>query len=600
VFPLFPCFSFFSQSASARFSRGRLGGAWLLAGLLVLVAGTAQAAPGNEASPGGISATAAVAGKATLFINEYRVKGAHALTPLEIETAVYPFLGPERTEDDVKAACAALENVYRDKGYSAASVQYAAQVGKGGVIYLQASEGTVAKLRVKGSRYFSPSIIKKAAPSMAEGKPLNFNDVNRDMIALNQLADRRVTPSLKPGAEPGTFDVDLAVKDKAPVHASIEVNNRNTANTKPLRVNASVNDTNIGQSGDAVGLSYQVAPQRRQDSEVLTGYYLARFAGLERTTFMLQGTKQNSNISTLGGTTVAGPGQIVEARTNLTLPSGKDWSTGKDWNEFFHSISFGIAYKHYQQTIATPGSSGTPGAGEIVTPITYFPLSVDYTATSLNLAGKGSVTEFGVGISFHFRGLGSSPSEFSLNRAGSDGGYIVLRGDLSHTQELWWGFQGFGKVSGQLSNQPLVSSEQFSGGGLSSVRGYTEAQAVGDDGICGTLELRSPSLFTVFKRPAKVAQDAKTVAETKTLVVPEEETAKEWRFHVFGDAGGLVLHDALPGQAWRFGMVSVGAGTRISWNDMLSGSLDAGFPIYTLGHTKAQDWRLTFRVSATY
>jgi len=528
-----------------------------------------------------------------LFIREYRVKGARQLKRLEIETAVYPYLGPERTEDDVKAACAALEKVYREKGYGAASVQYDAQIGKGGVITLQASEGTVAKLRVKGARYFSPADVKAAAPSLKEGSAINFNDVNKDILALNQLPDRRVLPALKPGAEPGTYDVDLEVKDKVPVHASIEVNNRNTANTKPLRVNASVNDTNLGQSGDAVGLSYQVAPQRRQDSEVLTGYYLARFAGLERTSFMLQGTKQNSNISTLGGTTVAGPGQIIEARTNITLPNGKDWSTGKDWTEFYHSISFGIAYKHFKQTIKTPGSE-TSGAGGIVTPITYFPLSVDYTATSLNLTGKDSVTEFSAGINFHFRGLGSGPSKFNLNRNNADGGYIVLRGDLSHTQELWWDFQGFGKVSGQLSNQPLVSSEQFSGGGLSTVRGYTEAQAVGDDGICGTLELRSPSLFTVFKKSGKVAQDAKTKVE------PEKETAKEWRFHLFGDAGGLVLHDALPDQKWRFGMVSVGAGTRISWNDLLSGSLDAGFPIYTLGHTKAQDWRLIFRMSANY
>lgn len=603
VFHLRPWLPFFSSAASspARSPTGWPGGAWLFAGLLVLATVRAQAASENEAAGDTTNSAAAVQGpKKTFFINEYRVKGAHVLTPLEIETAVYPFLGPERTEADVQAACAALEKRYHDKGYSVASVQYAAQVGKGGVIFLQVSEGTVARLRVKGSRYFSPAKIKAAVPSVAEGKPLNFNAVTQDMIALNQLPDHGVTPSLKPGAEPGTYDVDLEVKDKAPVHASVEVNNRNTANTKPLRVNASVNDTNLGQSGDAVGLSYQVAPQRRQDSEVLTGYYLARFAGLERTAFMLQGTKQNSNISTLGGTTVAGPGQTVEARTNITLPNGKDWSTGKDWNDFYHTIGFGIAYKHYQQTIDTPGSSETPGAGKIVTPLTYFPLSVDYTATSLNLTGKGSVTEFNAGINFNFRGLGSGPSEFNLNRYKADGSYVIFRGDLSHTQELWWGFQGFGKVSGQLSNQPLVSSEQFSGGGLSTVRGYMEAQAVGDDGICGTLELRSPSVFTVFEKPAKTGQEAKPAAGTKTQAAPVEATTKEWRFHIFSDAGGLVLHDALSGQKWRFGMVSIGAGTRISWNDMLSGSLDAGFPIYTLGHTKAQDWRLTFRVGANY
>ena len=566
--------------------------------------GTSLFAAGNvpkdsRSDPVAPPAADAPKAQARFFISEYRVKGAKHLKRLEIEAAVYRYLGPERTEDDVKAACAALEKVYQEAGYSAASVQYDSQIGKGGVITLQASEGTVARLRVKGAHYFSPANVKAAAPSLKEGATINFNAVNKDIMALNQLPDRRVLPALKPGAEPGTFDVDLEVKDKAPVHASVEVNNRNTANTKPLRVNASVNDTNIGQSGDAVGLSYQVAPQRRQDSEVITGYFLARFAGLEQTSFMLQGTKQNSNISTLGGTTVAGPGQIIEARTNLALPNGKDWRTGKDWTNFFQSISFAIAYKHYKQTINTPGSD-TSGTGKIVTPITYFPLGIDYSATSLNLTGKDSVTEFNAGINFHFRGLGSGPSEFNLNRYNSDGGYISFRASLAHTQELWWDFQGFGKVSGQLASQPLVSSEQFSGGGLDTVRGYREAQAVGDDGVCGTLELRTPSLFSLYKKPATMTQEAKPSADAKEAKHAEEKTTKEWRFHLFSDAGGLVLHDALPGQKWRFGMVSIGAGTRISWNDTLSGSLDAGFPIYTLGHTKAQDWRLTFRLNANY
>jgi len=574
--------------------------------MMLLAVGLAQAAPESTATGGGAAGepVAFAESAKTFFIGEYQVKGGRALKPVEIETAIYSYLGPGRTEADVQAACAALEKAYREKGYIGAIVQYDAQIAKGGVITLRVSEGTVARLRVKGARYFSPATIKAEVPSLAEGKALNVNEVYKDMDKLNQLPDRRVTvpqENIRPGAEPGTIEVDLQVKDKAPVHASVEVNNQNTANTKPLRTSFTVSDSNLAQTGDGIGGTYQVAPQRRTDSEVITGYYLKRFAGLPGTSLMLQGTKQNSNISTLGGTTVAGPGQIIEARTNIILPAGKDWSTGKDWADFFHSISFAISYKHYQQTISTPGSSSeTSGVGKIVTPITYYPLSIDYTATLRNLTGKGSTTEFSAGLNFNFRGLGSGPSVFEVNRHNADGNYIYLRGDLSHVQELWWGFQGFGKVSGQLSNQPLVSSEQFSGGGLSTVRGYMEAQAVCDDGICGTLELRSPSLFHVFKKPVEAEQGAKPTSETKTPAVPEEETTKEWRFHLFGDAGGLVWHDALVNQKWRFGMVSVGAGTRISWNDMLSASLDAGFPLYTLGHTKAQDWRLSFRASLNY
>src|ERR1700683_3063467 len=58
-----------------------------------------------------------------IFIHEYQVKGAHQLTRIEIEEAVYPYLGPGRTKEDVEKARAALEKAYQDKGYQTVSVQ---------------------------------------------------------------------------------------------------------------------------------------------------------------------------------------------------------------------------------------------------------------------------------------------------------------------------------------------------------------------------------------------------------------------------------------------------------------------------------------------
>jgi len=63
-------------------------------------------------------------------------------------------------------------------------------------------EQKVGRLRVRGSRWFSPEKIKRQAPSMAEGTVPNFNEVQRDLIALNKWPDRRITPDLKPGAAP--------------------------------------------------------------------------------------------------------------------------------------------------------------------------------------------------------------------------------------------------------------------------------------------------------------------------------------------------------------------------------------------------------------
>src|SRR5262249_59196248 len=95
----------------------------------------------------------------------------------------------------------------------------------------------------------SPSTIKENSPSLAEGSVRNFNEVTQDVIALNQWPERRVTPSLKAGVVPGTVDGDLTVNDTFPLHGSAELNNRYSANTDPLRVNASLSYNNLWQLG---------------------------------------------------------------------------------------------------------------------------------------------------------------------------------------------------------------------------------------------------------------------------------------------------------------------------------------------------------------
>ncbi|MEI9898608.1 MAG: ShlB/FhaC/HecB family hemolysin secretion/activation protein [Chthoniobacter sp.] len=62
------------------------------------------------------------------------------------------------------------------------------------------------------------------------------------------------------------------------------------------------------------------------------------------------------------------------------------------------------------------------------------------------------------------------------------------------------------KVQGQIANEPLVSAEQFSAGGLSSVRGYLEGEVPGDNAIIGSIELRSPSLIRCWERTPGMAR----------------------------------------------------------------------------------------------
>jgi hemolysin activation/secretion protein len=533
--------------------------------LLVLAAGPGLCA--NETpvdSLSKVSGPDSASGEQTLignlFIREYRVQGATKLPGVEVEEAVYPFLGPGRTSVDVDHAREALEKAFHDKGYQTVSVTIPPQSPKSGVIVLQVEEAKVGKLLVKGARWFLPNSIARKAKSLQPGTVPNFNDVQRDIVALNKSGDLRVTPELLPGEEPGTVDINLNVEDKFPLHGSLELNNRYSENTVPLRLNGSMSYSNLWQLGHTAGFSFQLAPERMKDAAVYSGYYSVPI--FEDTTFMITGTKQDSDVSTLGGAAVNGRGYIVGARATVTLPADEG---------FYHSLSFGMDYKHFDEDVTTGGKLTQ-------TPVDYYPFSLAYAAGWI---GKKSFTELNATMNMHFRGMGSDVQEFDNKRYNADGSYLYLRSDLTHTHDLPRGFQVLTKVQGQLSNYPLINSEQFAGGGQSSVRGYLESAALGDNGIVGTLELRSPSFIGKM--------DDKT-----------KQWKNEWRVYAFLEGGRLTLRDALPEQTDRFDLASYGFGTRIKLNEHFNGSLDAALPMISQGSTQADDLFLSFRVWADF
>lgn len=494
----------------------------------------------------------------SFYIQEYRVDGAKRLKKLEVEEAVYPFLGPARTPEDVERARMALEKVYHDKGFQTVSVAIPQQDPRRGIIRLEVVEGKVGRLRVNGSRWFLPSQIKREAPSLAEGNVPDMKQVGKEIVGLNRLADRRVTPELRQGVEPGTVDIDLNVEDKLPLHGSLELNNRYSVNTTPLRLNGSLSYGNFFQKGHTGGLSFQVAPEDIDDALVYSGYYLARVS--DGVSLMLQATKQDSNVSTLGGGAVAGRGEIAGLRVLFDLPTTP---------KFYQNVTLGIDYKNLEEDIVV-------GKDTISSPIEYYPLSANYSG---NWMEDKSFTALNASLNFNLRGVGAGEEDYANKRFNADPSYVYLRSDLAHTRDLPGGFQVLGKIQGQLSSQPLINSEQYAGGGLDTVRGYLEATVLGDDGFFGTVEFLSPSLL---------GRSAKSAAKT-------DRKADEWRFYVFGDAGMVALQDALPGQESQFSLASFGIGSRVNVFKHYNAAVDVGYPLIGEADTEDGEIRVNFR-----
>jgi hemolysin activation/secretion protein len=382
----------------------------------------------------------------------------------------------------------------------------------------------------------------------------DFKQIKHDIIALNEWPDRQVIPTLRAGEQPHTVDVDLNVKDKLPLHASLSLDNRYSSNTTPLRIDGSVSDTNLWQRGDTINLAFQIAPSRPADALVFSGSYLARMPNADWLTVLVYGLVSNSKVATVGSINVVGRGQVLGVRALSTLPGGSG---------FFDTLSAGIDYKHFDENVEQTGPVS-------LAPVTYYPITASYSA---NWQGNTGNTQLDLGPTFGIRGLGSSPSAFDTKRYNAQSNFIYLRGDLSRQQNLPLGFQLYVKAQGQVTNQPLVNSEQFSVGGQDTVRGYLESEVLGDDALTTTVEFRSPPL----------AQ----------YISPK---VNDWRIFLFDDAGWAKLLDPLPEQKARFDVASVGIGTKVQLFNGLNGQVDVALPLRNSVVTRAGKPRIDFHV----
>lgn len=495
---------------------------------------------------GGVAfAPAAIAQSDSAFeIQAYDISGATLLPQGVVEAAVYPHLGPGRTADDIEKARVSLEEAYHSRGYQSVLVEVPEQTVAEGIVRIAVTEVTVGRLRVTGARYYSPETIRRQTPSLAEGSVPDLRQAEREVTALNKNPERQVAPVLTPGRIPGTVDVELAVTDERPWHATLEVNNDHAAFTEDLRLSATARYSNLWQAGHTAFFGYTVAPERREDLEVFQGSYLAPIHGTPWT-LQLSGYDSNSFLATLGGTSVLGLGYQFNVRAIYDLPQ---------FGSFAHRLSFGLDYNYASlATFTFNDETDQLEAIEAPVDVTYYPLIVDYT---LNRVTDEMTTGLSLSLAANLRGAADGDDEFALNRSFARANYIKLNASLNHVQNLPDGLVGVVQLGAQIADQPLVSREQFSIGGLSSVRGYLQSSALGDNGVYGNVELRSPILL-----PNLGAY------------------VDDWRLYAFGDAGHVAIYDPLPEQDRSQSLASLGVGTRFLLLGRVNGDLLVGVPL---------------------
>lgn len=501
--------------------------------------------------------------EARFDIWEYEVGGVGRLPDTAIEAAVYPHLGEGKSFADVEAARSSLEKAFRDAGYQTVLVEIPEQSVASGVVRLTVTEAKLERVRVVGSRYHSQERVLAEAPALVEGEVPHFPAVQEDIARLNRMPGRRVTPVLKPGKAPGTTEIELGVEDSPPWGGSLGLTDDHSPKTEPLRLTAGLHYDNLFQRLHALNLQYQTSPQNTDQVKALSVAYLVPLwrPGEFLSVFV---ARSKSGVAVLDTTNALGNGTVTGLRWISPL-KGSDMLS--------HSLTFGVDRKSFREQLVLTD------AEPVETPIRYWPFSLSYGGA---LRDPGGEWAFSTGLVWGFRGMGSSETDFAYKRYSARGNFLIWKWDVQRRQELgaWGGLVA--ALDGQVADQPVVSNEQYAAGGLDSVRGYLQAEALGDRAVRGSLEWRSPSVAGAW--------------------LPGVD---DLRVYAFVEGARLTVLEPLPSEAENQILSSAGVGLRLRAGKRLALTVNAGWPFKETGSeskltTQARKARVQFNTTMDF
>ncbi len=526
-------------------------------------------------------------------VHRYVVEGNTILAEDIIDKILAPYRRSGLQFADLEKARLQLEKTYHQAGYPTVLVVLPEQTIEDGMVRLNVVEGRLLNIHVTGNHYFDRYNILGKLPSLRPGALLYEPKFIKELDAVNANPDLKVAPVLKLGEEPGTVDLELKVKERMPVHARVEADNKGPITTPRNRLIAEIQHTNVFGGDEILTVNTIQTPtdwgavQNYGASFVLPiiwpNHLLSIYASKALSTSVLAG----GSLSVGGGdVTFAGNATIAGIRYMFPIAQG-GWGT--------HQLSVGVDYKRLERTT---GQFPEPlGTLTLLSPIQYTPASITYIGflpdglglTRLSLSARGYVA--GLIPGGRKEDFTGDPNDFNnpgQNRAGSTGTFAVLQGGLDRAQELPYGFTVALHADGQWGSQPLIPAEQYFAGGMDTVRGYDNFEVIGDHAVRGRAELITPEFLTI---PIdRIWQRRRSSDYTLRL-----------RLAAFYDAAQLWVEQPQPGQTPSFRLEGTGVGLRMKLpKDVGELKVDQGWALKETPTTRRGDTFVHFSVGVGF
>lgn len=407
-------------------------------------------------------------GDEKIFIKDLRVTGAILIPKAEIDEVTLPHQNKELLFSQVQKVSGQITDLYRSRGYITSRAYIPAQKVEQGILEIKVIEAVAGDITVKGNRYFSAQLLKNKI-ALKKGEPFNYNILRQGLSRINEQPDRYCRVVLVPGKDPVSTDMVLEVKDRLPIHTGFDFDNFGSRYIEKDRYTARISHNNLLGLDDKLTFQYQLAQTSR--------YFLksARY-------LLPVGSSAEFGIFTAHSRVKLGQDfQDLDAR-------GKSHLYGIFLNEslvrkdnFNLGLNFGFDYKNITNYQAQAVSSSDR-------------MRVLKTGFDLDASDNSGRTVIANELDFGIPGImgGLREQDTKASRGGAGGKFIKNTVNLLRLQKMPFSSTLLWKNQIQVSPYILAASEQFQIGGISNVRGYPPAEAVGDKGYASTLEWSFP------------------------------------------------------------------------------------------------------------
>jgi hemolysin activation/secretion protein len=409
-------------------------------------------------------------------IKQFNFVGNTVFTDQYLSKISQEFIGKNITFAQLIQVETIINQKYQELGYiNSFAVIPANQNIQNGIVTIQIIEGSIADIEVTGTHRLQKSYIINRL-KLATQKPFNTNKLLKalQLLQLNPLI-KNITANLTSGTRREQSLLEISIIEDDSFHLTAFIDNGRAPSVGTWRRGIKINEGNVSGLGDHLNLAYT----NTDGSHAFDFSYTVPINPQNGTMRLASGfTKTNVIEPPFDRLDITGDSSYYEISFNQPLSQSANQELG-----------LGVTFSHQQsktQLFAEgfPLSRGANDNGE--TRISAIRLSQTWTQRhATEILSLYSQLSFGVGLfdattnsqlpdSHFFSWRGQGQYVRSLNRQRDM--LFVLRSD--------W----------QLATESLVPLEQFSIGGLISVRGYRQDALLTDNGILMTAEVQFPVL----------------------------------------------------------------------------------------------------------